>query len=71
VTDQRAEPAVVEPWAVPGGWVFLGLGICRSCGAAIAWCLTRNDKRAPIDRDGTSHFATCPAADAWRHRRRP
>jgi hypothetical protein len=65
-------PALESPpaWAIPEGYGFLGLGACRSCGQAIAWCLTRNDKRAPIDRDGTSHFATCPSADAWRRRHR-
>lgn len=59
-----------EPFTVPEGWVFLGLGSCRSCGQAIAWALTRNDKRAPVNRDGSSHFATCPAADSWRRRHR-
>jgi hypothetical protein len=59
-----------EPWSMPEGWSLLGLGICRSCGQAIAWCLTKRDKRAPVDRDGTPHFATCPSADAWRRRRR-
>lgn len=60
-----------EPFAIPDGWAFLGLGTCRSCGQAIAWALTPNDRRAPVDRDGRSHFATCPSADAWRHRERP
>jgi hypothetical protein len=41
---------------------------CRSCGAPILWCVTVYDKRAPINQDGTSHFATCPDADSWRHR---
>jgi hypothetical protein len=62
--------AQAEPFTIPEGYALLGLGACRSCGQAIAWCLTRNDKRAPIDRDGTSHFATCPSADAWRRRHR-
>lgn len=55
-----------EAFTVPPGWMLIGLGRCRSCDQAIAWCLTSHDKRAPIDRDGTNHFATCPDADAWR-----
>jgi hypothetical protein len=41
---------------------------CRSCDALICWCLTRNQKRAPMNPDGTSHFASCPDAPAWRKR---
>jgi len=70
-TFTLASPPEPEPFSVPDGWLLLGLGVCRSCGTAIAWCQTPKGKRAPIDRDGTSHFATCPSADAWRHRRRP
>lgn len=40
---------------------------CRSCGADIWWVETSGGKNMPIDRDGNSHFATCPDAD--RHRR--
>lgn len=43
-------------------------GTCRSCGAVIAWVKTKNGKSAPMNLDGTSHFATCPNADAWRKR---
>lgn len=39
---------------------------CRSCGAPIAWVVTNAGKRAPIDPDGTNHFATCPQAESWR-----
>lgn len=44
---------------------------CRSCGAAIIWCLTAKGKRMPVDvsyEEGptTSHFATCPDAGQWR-----
>lgn len=42
---------------------------CRSCGAPIAWVVTRAGKRAPIDPDGTNHFATCPQAAEWRKRK--
>lgn len=42
-------------------------GTCRSCGRGIFWVMTKNDRRAPFDRDGLSHFATCPFAS--RHRR--
>jgi hypothetical protein len=39
---------------------------CRSCGARIVWVTTRAGKRAPLNRDGTSHFSTCPQAEKWR-----
>lgn len=39
---------------------------CRGCGAPIYWIVTKNDKRMPVDRDGTSHFATCPGANEFR-----
>lgn len=52
---------------------------CSSCGAAIAWTVTGNSKRMPLDlstvhdtpentRRAESHFAHCPSAS--RHRRR-
>ena len=55
-------------WAVPLGWTADNEGRCRSCGAEILWCLTAAGKKAPIDRDGRSHFATCPDAAEWRRR---
>lgn len=39
---------------------------CRSCNATVYWCVTRQNKRMPLDPDGTSHFATCPQAGKWR-----
>lgn len=42
---------------------------CISCHATIYWVATRAGKRMPVDPDGTSHFATCPAAAL--HRGRP
>lgn len=56
-------------WVTPAGYTFDNLGTCSSCRAAIAWTYTAKSNRAPLDRDGVSHFATCPnAAD---HRRKP
>lgn len=55
-------PDWADPSAVPD------LGICRSCGAPIWWIRTKAGKRAPVDADGTNHFATCPQADQWRKR---
>lgn len=40
---------------------------CRGCGALIVWIVTKNDKRMPVDSDGTSHFATCPKASNFRN----
>jgi hypothetical protein len=55
-------------WAVPLGWQSSNEAHCRSCGAEILWCITPAGKKAPINRDGTSHFANCPDADRWRRR---
>jgi hypothetical protein len=60
----------VEQWELPD-WVAIAgerARACRSCGAPILWCVTLNDRNAPINADGTSHFATCPDADSWRRR---
>jgi hypothetical protein len=43
-------------------------GACRSCGAPVMWVETKRGKRAPLNPDGTSHFATCPQAASWRKR---
>jgi hypothetical protein len=40
---------------------------CRSCRASIFWVRMPSGKNAPVDRDGTNHFATCPTA--YRHRK--
>jgi glutamate/tyrosine decarboxylase-like PLP-dependent enzyme len=54
---------------------------CQSCGLPIVWFRTKTGKRMPVDakttqptdredqldlKRHTSHFATCPQADAWR-----
>ena len=44
-------------------------GQCRSCKASIVWVQHLNGKITPYDRDGQSHFATCPDADRFRHKR--
>jgi len=42
-------------------------GTCRSCHAAIVWVKNqKTGKWSPMNRDGTSHFATCPQAKDWR-----
>jgi hypothetical protein len=55
-------------WKVPLGWTAGDEGLCRSCRAPILWCTTPAGKKAPVNRDGTSHFATCPEANSWRRR---
>lgn len=40
---------------------------CRSCDAEIRFEETAKGNLMPVDADGVSHFATCPAAD--RHRK--
>jgi hypothetical protein len=53
-------------WTVPEGWKPDNVGRCRSCDAEILWCWTPANRKAPVNRDGISHFATCPAAGQWR-----
>lgn len=56
-------------WTVPDGYRPSSVGACRSCSAEILWTTTPAGKRSPLDRDGRSHFATCPQSDAWRTKR--
>jgi hypothetical protein len=53
-------------WSRPAAYTATNLGRCRGCGAAILWCRTAAGRHAPLDRDGTSHFATCPDAATFR-----
>lgn len=68
--EQVVGPAVVEhegqSYTIPEGYRHTNIGRCRSCSDPVAWCLTRRDKRMPLNPDGVSHFATCPAANSWR-----
>lgn len=43
---------------------------CRSCGEFIYWITTVSYKKMPVNKDGISHFATCPFADKHRKQRR-
>lgn len=40
---------------------------CRGCKALIYWIKTAAGRNMPVDPDGTSHFATCPKANNFRH----
>lgn len=53
---------------IPPGYLFDGMGKCSSpvCGAPIAWTLTKAARRAPLNADGVSHWATCPDPDRFR-----
>ncbi len=40
---------------------------CRSCGEPIAWIVTDNGKKMPVElATNESHFARCPEAVKWR-----
>lgn len=56
-------------WQVPEGWRFENLGQCRRCSTPVAWCWTPAGNRAPVEKDGTPHFARCPQASQHRRRR--
>jgi hypothetical protein len=56
-----------DAFRIPLEWVpSAKTSRCRSCDAMIVWCMTPRQKRAPVNPDGTSHFASCPDADRWR-----
>lgn len=59
------EPTGPTGWAIPLGWRADNQARCRSCSAEVMWCITPAGRRAPVDRDGTSHFATCPQGREW------
>lgn len=44
---------------------------CKGCRAVIYWLETGNGKRLPIDADGTTHWASCPAANQFRPNENP
>lgn len=56
-------------------WRACEVSTCKSCGAAIIWCITPAGKWAPVDakaeKDGAhlSHFATCSKAETHRKRK--
>lgn len=39
---------------------------CTGCRQSIYWITTAKGAKAPINRSGTSHFATCPEAHHFR-----
>lgn len=68
IARRSVERAREAGFTWPDGWEVNDLGFCRSCKAPILWCITPKGHRAPVDRDGKSHFASCPDAQGWRTR---
>ena len=54
---------------IPEGYAFTNTGTCSACSAPLSWCTTKAGKRAPLNPDGTSHFADCPEAGRFRRTR--
>jgi hypothetical protein len=67
MTEESPKLWVVPEWANPPA-EGEQIATCRSCGAEVLWVETKRGKRAPLNADGTSHFANCPQADQWRKR---
>jgi hypothetical protein len=63
-------PATFPGWTQPDGWTLVAIAPCRGCRELIAWARTPAGRQAPLDRDGVSHFATCPDAERFRRARR-
>lgn len=57
-------------WIVPAGYTPIRLGACRGCHVQVAWLESLRGRPCPFDRDGISHFATCPEAPRFRAGRR-
>lgn len=71
MSDGMFDEKLPQGWVVPLGWsgeLRDPPAQCRSCHAEVMWATTPAGKRAPLNRDGTSHFATCPQANDWRKR---
>lgn len=65
-TVASGEVWLCPPWAVVPA-ARIETRTCHSCGARVAWLKTiKTGTLAPCNADGTSHFATCPDALAWR-----
>lgn len=59
-----------EGWTIPPGYLPQTLGRCRAdtCRQIVLWTRTPAGRVMPLDRDGVSHFATCPEARRFRRR---
>lgn len=61
-----------EEWTLPS-WAQtpedLRVAHCKACFAPMLWVLTTKGNRAPLNPDGTSHFASCPEAERFRRKR--
>lgn len=70
--DSSPDPLPDTPPAgrvIPDGYTFTNVGRCTACGAPLSWCTTKAGRRAPLNPDGTSHFADCPQAASFRRPR--
>ncbi len=64
--NEITEPRKPLKFAIPENAKFT---YCTSCNATIYWIITANQRRMPVDPDGTSHFATCKFADQHRKKK--
>lgn len=56
-------------FVVPTGWKpDARASRCKAeeCRAVVLWAETHNGRKAILNTDGTSHFASCPAAERFR-----
>lgn len=47
-----------------------GSATCRGCNQRIRWETTANGHHTPVNLDGSTHWATCPASDQF-HKGKP
>ena len=55
-------------WELPECYEPANAGHCRGCGQVVLWTTTKAGRKAPLNADGSSHFASCPKADEFRRR---
>lgn len=64
----HSDHADTPPVMPKAGYTFLDSRPCKGCGARIYWWETVAGKPSPHDRDGLSHFASCPLREQFRRK---
>ena len=49
VAIESRRPPCDHGWTIPEGYSFTNVGECRACHALMAWCLTKANKKAPLN----------------------
>lgn len=68
ITDAKPGPIKTHTEKFAGVMQAIGAGSspCKKCGTSMFWLITKNDKKMPVNADGTPHHMTCPHAGEFR-----